>query len=47
VGAMLPKLQLRYARSYFQNSTAYNQIGLNLPLNQYFGLGKWGEKVGW
>jgi hypothetical protein len=47
VGALLPKLQLRYARSYFQNSTAYNQIGLNLPLNQYFGLGKWGEKVGW
>lgn len=47
VGAILPKLQLRYARSYFQNNTAYNQIGLNLPLNQYFSLGKWGEKVGW
>jgi hypothetical protein len=47
VGAILPKLQLRYARTYFQNNTAYNQIGLNLPLNQYFGLGKWGEKIGW
>lgn len=47
VGAILPKLQLRYARSYFQNTTAYNQIGINLQLNQYFGLGKWGEKIGW
>jgi hypothetical protein len=46
-GVMLPKLQIRYARSYFQNNTAYNQIGINLPLNQYFGLGKWGEKIGW
>lgn len=47
VGAILPKMQLRYARSYFQNTTAYNQIGINLPLNKYFGLGKWGEKNGW
>jgi hypothetical protein len=47
VGAVLPKLQIRYARSYFQNSTAYNQLGINLPLNKYFSLGKWGEKVGW
>ncbi len=47
IGAILPKLQLRYARSYFQNSTAYNQLGINLPLNKYFSLGKWGEKVGW
>jgi hypothetical protein len=47
VGALFPKLQLRYARSYFQNTTAYNQLGINLPLNQYFGLGKWGEKHGW
>lgn len=47
VGAILPKLQVRYARSYFQNTTAYNQIGINLPLNKYFGLGKWGEKIGW
>lgn len=41
IGAILPKLQLRYARSYFQNSTAYNQLGINLPLNRYFSLGKW------
>ena len=47
VGALFPKLQLRFARSYFQNSTAYNQVGINLPLNKYFGLGRWGEKNGW
>jgi hypothetical protein len=47
VGAVLPKLQIRYARSYFQNSTAYNQLGINLPLNKYFSLGKWGERMGW
>jgi hypothetical protein len=47
VGAILPKLQIRYARSYFQNSTAYNQLGINLPLNKYFSLGSWGEKIGW
>jgi len=47
VGAILPKLHLRYGRTYYQNTTAYNQLSLNLPLNRYFGLGKWGEKNGW
>lgn len=47
VGAIMPRLQLRYSRSYFQNTTAYNQLGLNLPLNKYFGLGQWGERHGW
>lgn len=47
VGVLLPKLQLRYARSHYQNNTAYNQLGLTLPLNQYIGLGSWGEKIGW
>ena len=37
---LLDKLQIRYARSQYQNSTGYNQFGLNLPLNKYFGLGK-------
>ena len=46
-GAILPKLQLRYGRTYYQNTTAYNQLSLNLPLNRYFGFGKWGEKNGW
>lgn len=47
VGALFNKLQVRYARAYYQNSTAYNQLGLNLQLNQYFGLGKFGERIGW
>ncbi len=47
VGALFNKIQIRYARAYYQNNTAYNQFGLNLQLNKYFGLGKFGEKVGW
>jgi hypothetical protein len=46
-GVMLGKLQVRYARAYYQNNTAYNQLGLNMKLNEYFGLGKFGEKIGW
>ena len=46
-GAIFNKLQIRYARSYYQNNTAYNQFGLNLKLNEYFGLGKFGEKIKW
>jgi hypothetical protein len=47
LGALLGKLQIRYARAYYQNNTAYNQFGINMQLNQYFGLGKWGGKIGW
>lgn len=47
VGALLPKLTIRYARAYYQSNTAYNQLGINLPLNQYFSLGKFGEKIHW
>jgi hypothetical protein len=47
VGVILDKLQIRYARAYYQNNTAYNQLGLNLKLNKYFGLGKFGERIGW
>lgn len=32
VGALFKKIQLRYARAYYQNNTAYNQFGLNLML---------------
>jgi hypothetical protein len=46
-GVIFPKLQIRYARSYLQNTTAFNQLGINLPLNKYIGFGKWGEKNGW
>ena len=47
VGALFKKIQIRYARAYYQNNTAYNQFGLNLALNKYFGLSKFGEKIGW
>lgn len=46
-GVLFGKLQIRYARAYYQNNSAFNQLGLNLQLNEYFGLGKWGEKIGW
>lgn len=46
-GVMLGKLNIRYARAYYQSNTAFNQFGLNMKLNQYFGLGKFGERIGW
>lgn len=46
-GLVVKKIQVRYARTHYQNNTAYNQLGLNLQLNQYFGLGKFGERIGW
>jgi hypothetical protein len=36
-GILLKKIQIRYARSYYQNNTAYHQFGLNLMLSDYFG----------
>ena len=46
-GALFNKIQIRYASAYYQNNTAYNQFGLNLQLNKYFGLKKFGERIGW
>jgi hypothetical protein len=46
-GALFDKIQIRYARAYYQNNTAYNQFGLNLQLNKYFGLKKFGERIHW
>lgn len=43
----LKKIQLQYSRAYYQNNTALNQFGLSLKLNEYFGLGKLGERMGW
>lgn len=39
IGVLLKKLQIRYARSYYQNNSGYNQFGLNLRLTDYFGKG--------
>jgi len=47
VGVLFKKIQIRYARSYYQNNSSYNQFGLNLKLNDYFGLGKVGKNIGW
>jgi hypothetical protein len=47
VGLLLKKIQVRYAIAAYQNNTAYNQFGLNMKLNEYFGLGKFGERIGW
>jgi len=47
VGLLVKKIQVRYARTYYQNNTAFNQIGLNLKLNEYSGFGKFGQKIGW
>jgi len=47
VGLIVKKLQVRYARTHYQNNTGYNQLGLNLQLNEHFGLKKFGEKIGW
>jgi hypothetical protein len=47
VGLIVKKLQVRYARTQYQNNTAYNQLGLNLQLKEHFGLGKFGQRIGW
>jgi hypothetical protein len=47
VGLIVKKLQVRYARTHYQNNTGYNQLGLNLQLNEHFGLGKFGQRIGW
>lgn len=47
VSLLLSKLQVRYARAHYQDNTAYNQFGLNMTLNKYFGLKKFGERIGW
>jgi hypothetical protein len=33
---ILEKMQVRYARSHYQNGSGYNQFGLNVTLNKYF-----------
>jgi len=47
LAVVFKKIHIRYARSYYQNNRALNQLGINLKLNEYFGLGKLGEKAGW
>ena len=47
LSVFLGKLSLQYARAYYQPGSALNQLGLNLKMNEHFGLGKFGERIGW
>jgi len=47
IGVFLNKLHIRYALTNYQNRISYHQFGLNMKLNEYFGLGKFGKKAGW
>jgi len=47
VGILFKKMQLRYARAYYQGNRSYHQLGLNLKLNELSGLGKFGDAIGW
>lgn len=38
LGILFKKFNFRYARSVYQKSTAFNQVGLNLYLSDYFDL---------
>jgi hypothetical protein len=46
VGVLFKKIQIRYARSYYQNNSSYNQFGLTLRLNDYFGSGGFFNRAG-
>ncbi|MET7001035.1 type IX secretion system protein PorQ [Chitinophaga defluvii] len=35
IGVVTKKLQLRYARSWYQQATAFNQLGINIPLREW------------
>ncbi|MEO6915254.1 MAG: hypothetical protein ABI151_05935, partial [Chitinophagaceae bacterium] len=35
VGVLFKKLQIRYARSYYQSNTAYNQFGINVNMKDF------------
>jgi hypothetical protein len=39
-GVFLNKLQIRYARAYYQSNSAYNQFGISFRLDQYMNMGK-------
>ena len=36
--AKFNKLQVQYARAYYQRNNAYNQFGINLNLQKTFGI---------
>lgn len=46
-GLVMGKWQLRYAQAWYQSNRGLHQLGITMQLNQYFGLGEWGRRVGW
>ncbi len=47
IGVIVQKIQLRFARSWYQRAVAFNHLGISLPLNQWTGFGKFGDRLGW
>lgn len=47
LGILFHKIQIRYARAYYQNNTAYNHFGLNLHLHEFTISGNATEQAGW
>lgn len=37
VGLLLPQVTFRYARTSYQSNTGFNQVGVGVPLERYFG----------
>lgn len=46
-GMYLNKFVLHYAQSHFHLAGAYHELGINIKLNQLFGLGTAGQKINW
>jgi hypothetical protein len=40
LGILFSKLQIRYARAYYQSNRAFNQLGISLKLDDYFDFSK-------
>jgi len=47
LGVLFKKMQLRYARSYYQSNRSYHQLGVNMKLNELASLGNLGRSIGW
>ncbi len=47
VGMYLNKFTIHYARNYYHIAGAYNEIGINMKLNQIVGLGNLANKIHW
>lgn len=46
-GIDLNKFTIRYARSFYATAGAYNEFGISMQLNKFFGIGKKTEPWGW